>query len=50
MSRSGLSAARLERMHEMLARHVDSGEVPGLVAAVSRRGEAHVIEIGRAHV
>ncbi|HEX4062875.1 MAG TPA: serine hydrolase domain-containing protein [Streptosporangiaceae bacterium] len=47
MGRSGLSAARLERMHEMLARHVDSGEVPGLVAAVSRRGEAHVLVLGR---
>jgi CubicO group peptidase (beta-lactamase class C family) len=47
MSTSGLSAARLERMRAMLARHVDSGEVPGLVAVVARRGEAHVMVLGR---
>jgi CubicO group peptidase (beta-lactamase class C family) len=47
MSRSGLSAARLDRMREVLARHVDSGSVPGLVAAVARRGEPHVIVLGQ---
>jgi CubicO group peptidase (beta-lactamase class C family) len=47
MSRSGVSAARLERMREVLTRHVDSGEVPGLVAAVARRGEVHVMTLGR---
>lgn len=47
MTGSGLSAARLERMREVLTRHVDSGEVPGLVAAVARRGEVHVMTLGR---
>ena len=46
MSASGLSAARLARMRDGLARHVDSGEVPGLVAVVARRGEAHVMALG----
>jgi CubicO group peptidase (beta-lactamase class C family) len=43
----GLSRARLERMHEVLARHVADGAVPGLVALVSRRGEIHADVIGR---
>jgi hypothetical protein len=38
---SGLSPARLGRMREVLSRHVDRGEVPGLVALVARRGVAH---------
>ncbi len=42
-----LSRARLGRMHEVLARHVDEGDVPGLVALVSRRGEIHVDVLGR---
>jgi CubicO group peptidase (beta-lactamase class C family) len=46
MSGSGLSAARLGRLREVLARHVDSGQVPGLVALVARRGEAHVVAVG----
>jgi CubicO group peptidase (beta-lactamase class C family) len=46
MSGSGLSAARLGRLREMLARHVDSGRVPGLVALLARRGEAHVVTLG----
>lgn len=43
----GLSRARLERMHEVLARHIDAGDVPGLVALVSRRGEIHADVLGR---
>jgi len=46
MSGSGLSAARLGRLRDMLARHVDSGQVPGLVALVARRGQAHVVTLG----
>jgi CubicO group peptidase (beta-lactamase class C family) len=46
MSTSGLSTARLGRMREVLAGHVASGRVPGLVALVVRRGEAHVEVIG----
>ena len=46
MSRGGLSKARLERMHEVMSGHVARGVVPGLVTAVSRRGEVHVDPIG----
>ncbi len=46
MSGSGLSNERLGRMHEVLGRHVESGAMPGLVAAVSRRGEVHCGAIG----
>jgi CubicO group peptidase (beta-lactamase class C family) len=46
MSASGLSAVRLRRLHEVLARHVESGDMPGLVALVARRGEVHVEAIG----
>jgi CubicO group peptidase (beta-lactamase class C family) len=46
MSASGLSAARLSRLGEVLGRHVDRGEVPGLVAVVARRGAAHVTTLG----
>jgi CubicO group peptidase (beta-lactamase class C family) len=43
----GLSKARLGRMHEVMAGHVDSGNMPGLVALVSRHGEVDVDVIGR---
>ena len=46
MSASGLSAARLRRLHEVLTRHVESGDMPGLVALVARRGEVHLEAIG----
>src|SRR2546429_2222301 len=46
MSISGLSKARLSRMHEVMAGYVERGEVPGLVTLVSRRGEVHVDVIG----
>jgi CubicO group peptidase (beta-lactamase class C family) len=46
MSGSGLSKARLGRMHDVLAGHVEGGEVPGLVTLISRRGEVHVDAIG----
>src|SRR5258706_4249245 len=42
MSGGGLSAGRLRRMHDVMASHVASGSIPGLVALVSRRGETHV--------
>src|SRR5688500_19335700 len=40
------SPARVARMHAALRRHVDSGEVPGLVAAVSCRHREHAEAIG----
>jgi CubicO group peptidase (beta-lactamase class C family) len=43
---SGLSAAGLRRLHEVLARYVDSGKIPGLVALVSRGGQTHVEALG----
>ena len=46
MSSAGLSKARLGRMHEVMAGHVERGEVPGMVTLVSRRGEVHVDAIG----
>lgn len=46
MSISGLSKARLGRMHDVMAGYVERGGVPGLVTLVSRRGEAHVDVLG----
>src|SRR6266487_3114707 len=46
MSISGLSKARLLRMHDVMAEYVERREVPGLVTLVSRRGEVHVDLIG----
>jgi len=46
MSASGLSPVRLRRLREVLTRHVESGDMPGLVALVARRGEVHVEAIG----
>ncbi len=46
MSTSGLSKARLGRMHDVMNGYVARGEVPGLITLVSRRGEVHVEAIG----
>jgi len=46
MSSGGLSKTRLDRMHDVLAGHVDRGLLPGLVTLISRRGEQHVDVIG----
>lgn len=42
-----LSTPRLDRMHTVMAGHVASGDIPGLVTLVSRRGEIHVDAIGK---
>lgn len=42
----GFSETGLRRMRDVLARHVASGKIPGLVALVSRHGETHVEAIG----
>jgi CubicO group peptidase (beta-lactamase class C family) len=42
----GMSKSRLSRLHDAMAHHVSSGEVPGLVTLVSRRGEVHVDAVG----
>ena len=46
MGASGLSKARLERMYDVMAGYVDRGQVPGLVALVSRAGELRVDALG----
>ena len=46
MTTSGLSQARLAQLHDILARHAEDGNPAGLVAVVSRRGEAHIDVIG----
>jgi CubicO group peptidase (beta-lactamase class C family) len=46
VSGGGLSRPGLNRMHEVLAGHVERGNVPGLVTLVSRRGEVHADAIG----
>ncbi|GAB1823388.1 serine hydrolase domain-containing protein [Herbidospora sp. RD11066] len=43
---NGFSAAGLGKVREVLARHVDSGRIPGLVALVGRGGETHVEALG----
>src|SRR5688572_16071946 len=45
MRKGGFSKARLDRMREVMAGHVERG-VPGLVTLISRRGETHVETIG----
>ena len=47
MSTGGLSEARLVRMHDVMAGHVERGEVPGVVTLLSRRGEVHVDALGK---
>jgi CubicO group peptidase (beta-lactamase class C family) len=43
----GLSKARLKRMRDVMTVHVEAGDMPGMVALVSRRGETHVDAIGK---
>ena len=44
---SQFSKKQLDQMHEVMAGHVERGEVPGLVTLVSHRGDIHVDAIGR---
>ena len=46
MSKPALSKVGLDRMHEVMAGHVEHGGVPGVVTLVSRRGEVHVDALG----
>ncbi|OZB92411.1 serine hydrolase [Paenibacillus sp. XY044] len=43
---NGFSETGLRRVRDVLARHVESGKIPGLVALVSRNGETHVEALG----
>ncbi|WP_149180421.1 serine hydrolase domain-containing protein [Streptomyces sp. TRM49041] len=42
----GFAKSGLQRVHDVLARHVDTGKVPGLVALFSRGEETHVEVLG----
>ncbi len=44
---AALSATRLVRLHDALATHVSSTDVPGIVALLNRHGETHVVTLGR---
>ncbi|MDB4906135.1 MAG: beta-lactamase [Gemmatimonadetes bacterium] len=43
---TGLSKSRLERLHHVLAAHVERRDLPGLVALVSCRDDVHVETLG----
>jgi CubicO group peptidase (beta-lactamase class C family) len=42
----GFSRGRTARMHAALQRHVDGGQVPGVVALVHRKGREHLETLG----
>jgi len=46
MPERGLVRSRLERLQDGLRRHVEEGNVPGLVALVSRSDEIHLDALG----
>lgn len=46
MAKGGLSETRLARLHDALAAHVETGDMPGLVALLSRGDEVVVETIG----
>lgn len=46
MNNSGLSQTRLVRMRDVLAGHVERGEVPGVVTLINRHGATHVEALG----
>jgi CubicO group peptidase (beta-lactamase class C family) len=43
---SGFVRSRLARVHDVLARHTESGEIPGAVALIARGNETHVAVAG----
>jgi CubicO group peptidase (beta-lactamase class C family) len=46
VSSPGLTGAGRARLHEELARYVDSGAVPGVAALVARGGDVHIEVLG----
>ncbi|GAA2142346.1 serine hydrolase [Kitasatospora kazusensis] len=46
MGTAGLSRARLDRLHDTMAAHVEHGALPGLVALVGRGTDVHVEALG----
>ena len=47
---SGFTEAGTERLRRVLARHVEGGGVPGLVALVDRAGQTEVVRLGAASI
>jgi hypothetical protein len=43
----GFSPKRLAQVRKLLARHVDSGFVPGMLAVLARRGEVRIEATGQ---
>src|SRR5579872_3895872 len=46
MNDARLAKDRLDRLHDIMAAHVERGTAPGLVSVVARRGEAQVDALG----
>ena len=44
----GLSKPRLQRMHQVMADHVEAGRAVGVITLIERRGETHLDIIGEA--
>jgi CubicO group peptidase (beta-lactamase class C family) len=42
----GFSKRRLERLHDVMAGHVEAGRAPGIVTLLARRDEVHVDALG----
>ena len=43
---TGLAPAGIGRLHDLMAAHVDEGQIPGLVALVARGDDVHVEVLG----
>lgn len=50
MTRKGLVKSGLDRMHQVLSGHIERGDIPGMVALVSRHDDVHVEVLGNLHV
>jgi CubicO group peptidase (beta-lactamase class C family) len=46
VNRATFSPPRLQSLRSVLSEHVDQGQMPGLVALVSRHDDVHVFELG----
>jgi CubicO group peptidase (beta-lactamase class C family) len=50
MTSKGLVKSGLDRMHQVLWGHIERGDIPGMVALVSRYDDVHVEVLGNLHV
>ena len=46
MNSGGLSKDRLSRLHEVMASHVEQGQIPGVVTLLARLDDVHVLAVG----